>query len=433
MAITILQKSSGSRKRKPTMALVLSGGAVSGGAFKVGGLIALDTLFQNFSVMDFHMYLGISAGSFLAAPLAASISPQDLMRSFGGMKSRFAPFTAFDMYLPNLKELLEKSADMTSELAGMYPRVAFSMAKVISRNAAVLMSAARQSARTRGRSDLSRLEGPMRELAALGEQLPSLQSFIPSGVFDNAPLEKYMRKNLRKARAPNHFGLLERDRNRKLYIYSVDLDTAQDVVFGPDERNDATISEAVQASTALPGFYRPAVIHGRHYIDGSTKRTAPIELAMEKGADLIICYNPFRPIHHVASQRLSPRHSSLGDMGFPKVIDQALRTLLHSRLELSVKDIANDPTFKGDLLVLEPSDNNREFFSINPLSFWKRAEAARHGYMTVLRDVERNYARLSELFGTYGITLSMVAAERIAEQLAEARTAAEILEALTTT
>ncbi|MBT6118266.1 MAG: glycosyltransferase, partial [Rhodospirillaceae bacterium] len=66
-----VQKSQAARRRKPKLALVLSGGAISGGAFKIGGLIALDTLFSNLSVCDFQMYMGISAGSFLAAPLAA--------------------------------------------------------------------------------------------------------------------------------------------------------------------------------------------------------------------------------------------------------------------------------------------------------------------------------------------------------------------------
>ncbi len=43
MGITIIQKSDTSvRKRDPKVALVLAGGAVTGGAFKLGGLKALD-------------------------------------------------------------------------------------------------------------------------------------------------------------------------------------------------------------------------------------------------------------------------------------------------------------------------------------------------------------------------------------------------------
>ena len=43
MGLTLIQRSSGHPPpRNPKIALVLAGGAVSGGAFKVGGLKALD-------------------------------------------------------------------------------------------------------------------------------------------------------------------------------------------------------------------------------------------------------------------------------------------------------------------------------------------------------------------------------------------------------
>ena len=45
MSITIIQKSDLSRpKRNPKVALVLAGGAISGGVFKLGGLMALDSV-----------------------------------------------------------------------------------------------------------------------------------------------------------------------------------------------------------------------------------------------------------------------------------------------------------------------------------------------------------------------------------------------------
>lgn len=432
MAVTIVQKSGGAKKRNPSMALVLAGGAISGGAFKVGGLIALDNLFRNFSVMDFDMYLGISAGSFLAAPMAASITPAELLVSFSGLPGKLAPFTASDMYRPNVEELASKGYKALSELAVIYPRAAYSMARLVSRNSTVLQSAFKGLSRKRTLENLDMLEGPVRELLSLFDQLPSPESFIPSGVFDNRRVETYMRNNLRRARVPNHFRLLEYERDRQLYIYSVDLDTAQDVVFGPDERNDVSISEAVQASTALPGFFRPARINGRYYIDGSTKKTAPVELAMQKGAELIICYNPFRPFHYVPTNPLKEGVDSMGDMGFVKVIDQALRTLLYSRLELAVQEISNEPNFRGDLILVEPAASDREFFSINPLSFWKRAEAARHGFLTVVRDVERHYARLKEIFGQYGIDIDLAPVRVMEERLVAAKSVKELIDALTT-
>ena len=48
MGITIVQKSDlAVRKKNPKIALVLAGGAVTGGAFKLGGLKALDDFLVN--------------------------------------------------------------------------------------------------------------------------------------------------------------------------------------------------------------------------------------------------------------------------------------------------------------------------------------------------------------------------------------------------
>ncbi|MBM4354993.1 MAG: hypothetical protein FJ109_14610 [Deltaproteobacteria bacterium] len=432
MAITIVQKSQAARKRRPTIALALSGGAMSGGAFKIGGLLALDLLLANRSVCDFDIYAGISAGSFLVTPLAAGISPQEVLRSFTGRSHRFAPFRMIDFYYPNVSEVAGKGKTALEELAAIYPNLLWSAARLASKTGLLAAGRIRRFfGKGKGAARRDMFERQRKELAALAEQLPSLASFVPSGVFDNSSIERYMRRNLLRARVPNNFSLLARERGRRLYIHTVDLDTAQDVIFGPDERNDATISEAVQASTALPGFYRPALINGRYYIDGSAKQTAPIELVKQKGADLIICYNPFRPFSHAPTKTLSAKYASMGEMGLSMIIDQSIRTLLYSRLSLAIEDLRNDPSFHGDVVVMEPAESDSEYFAINPLSFWKRAEAARHGFITVFRDVERNYARIQELFSTYGLVTDIGRLKSVAERLGTATTEAQLIEALT--
>jgi NTE family protein len=430
MSVTIVQKSQGALRRKPRLALVLSGGAISGGAFKIGGLIAVDTFFTNLSVCDCDIYMGISAGSFLAAPLAAGIRPQDILRSFTGRSATYTSFNAWDFYWPNIAEVADKGRSALQELASLYPSLLWTLARMSSKSGPLAFSALRKllgKGEFQGKAILARQK---REVESLIDQLPSLMAFIPSGVFDNAAIERYLRKNLIRARIPNNFSLLQKERGKALYIHAVDLDTAQDVVFGPDERNDVTISEAVQASTALPGFYKPALIAGRYYIDGNAKQTAPIELAMAKGADLIFCYNPFRPFTHAPNKSLSKKYSSLGEMGLSKVIDQSIRTLLHSRLALAIEDVRNQSSFHGDLVVVEPAESDKEFFSINPLSFWGRADAARHGFTTVYRDIQRNLVRLQNLLGRYGIQTSMARLEFIMERLGDASSQEQIVEIL---
>ena len=82
MGIQIVQKSDLKRPRqkKPVIALVLAGGAISGGAFKLGGLIALNTYLEGTKITDFDIYVGVSAGAIVAAPLAAGVPRRTLPR-----------------------------------------------------------------------------------------------------------------------------------------------------------------------------------------------------------------------------------------------------------------------------------------------------------------------------------------------------------------
>ena len=110
----------------------------------------------------------------------------------------------------------------------------------------------------------------------------------------------------------------------------------------PDENSELTISQAVQASTALPIFYKPARINGVDYVDGGVRHTANIDVAIEKGADLIICYNPFRPfLNRVDAEDGDASYFAegryLSDRGLKVVINQVFRTLLHSRLKLGIQ------------------------------------------------------------------------------------------------
>ena len=102
MGITFVEKGDRSRvKPHAKVALVLAGGAVNGGAFKIGGLIALNTVLANRSVIDFDIYMGVSAGAFLAAPLASGIGPEELLKSIDGGSKRIDQFNALDFYRPN--------------------------------------------------------------------------------------------------------------------------------------------------------------------------------------------------------------------------------------------------------------------------------------------------------------------------------------------
>src|SRR5205809_547191 len=77
------QPGSRDRRRRPRpdkTALVLGGGGFTGGVYEIGALRALDLLAANTSVNQFDVYVGTSAGSFVAALAANGVTPEEMMR-----------------------------------------------------------------------------------------------------------------------------------------------------------------------------------------------------------------------------------------------------------------------------------------------------------------------------------------------------------------
>ena len=66
--------------RRSKTALVLGGGGFTGGVYEIGALRALDLLSVNRTVNQFDVYVGTSAGSFVAALTANGITPEEMMR-----------------------------------------------------------------------------------------------------------------------------------------------------------------------------------------------------------------------------------------------------------------------------------------------------------------------------------------------------------------
>jgi predicted acylesterase/phospholipase RssA len=263
MGITIVQKSDlTTPHRNPKVALVLAGGAVTGGAFKLGGLKALDDFLVNRKTTEFDTYVGLSAGAVLAAPLAAGISPAEMIKSLEGQSSEISAFRALDFYSPNVREFIERPLDYTLSVLLYLPGSIKDVLDGTPKLASEVRRELRKFVRKPTSGAIQKILTPIAETIWNRRSFPSALDYLPSGFFDNSSIERYMRRNMKQARMPNDFRRLHRRSGRELYISAMNLDTAERVVFGHDEDASVTISEAVQASTALPGFYRPARIKG---------------------------------------------------------------------------------------------------------------------------------------------------------------------------
>ena len=410
MGLTLIRKGRSTPKRDPKIALVLAGGAVTGGAFKVGGLKALDDYLVGRRVGDFDTYVGLSAGAFLAAALAAGVSPNEMIRVLEGRSRTLEQLRPLDFYNPNWREFVQRPTQFAFRALSYLPATAYDLARALPNLPDAVSADVERLIRSPSYTNFEALALKLREHVAPDREVPSPADHIPSGIFDNRGLERWLRRNFEKLETPNDFAGLRAARGRDLYITACDLDRAEREVFGHDENNRVTVSEAVQASTALPLLYRPARVGGVDYVDGGVYRTANIDVAIEKGADLIVCYNPFRPILN------SDRDGYLSDWGLKTVLNQSFRTLLHSRLRLGLHRYLLDPEFRGDIVVLEPRERDVDFFNANPIAFWKRKDAIQQGFASVRTTIEQNYDVLTEIFGRYGIEMSRAHARRKAKR-----------------
>ena len=429
MGITIVQKSDlGARKRNPKIALVLAGGAVTGGGYKLGGLKALDDFLVNRKTTEFDCYVGLSAGAVLAAPLAAGVSPAEMVKSLAGESEQFTRLAGSDFYAPNFRELLTRPARFAFDTLTYLPGAVGDVMRQLPTLAEAIKAPIEEVWRTPSIATLQGVLEPIGAALSKRRSMPSALDYLPSGLFDNASIEAYLRHNFEVAGLPNEFRALYRRTNKELYISAMNLDTAERVVFGHDEDTSVTISEAVQASTALPGFYKPARIRGIDYVDGGVRRTANIDVAIEHGADLVICYNPFRPFSNRVRRiekngKYHIEGRPLAESGVLTVINQVFRTLLHSRLQYGLRQYQDDPNFRGDIVVIEPKETDLHFFQLSALAFWQRIAAANYGYISVTESIQQNYDLIKQVLESYGILMTRkqvrAGVERIREEGAE--------------
>ena len=95
------------------------------------------------------------------------------------------------------------------------------------------------------------------------------------GAVKGKKLQDFMKKNL----SSQSF----HDLQIPLIVVATDLFTGNIV-----ELSQGDISSAINASCALPGLFKPVLLHDRYLVDGGVSSPLPIEIAKKYGAELII-------------------------------------------------------------------------------------------------------------------------------------------------
>ena len=346
--------------------LALAGGGPEGAIYEIGVLRALDEALEGVDLTDLHVYVGVSAGAFINANLANNITTAQMCRAIVSEEPGEHPFVPETFMTPAVGEIVKRGL--------MVPRL---LAEAV--------------------GDYVIHFGDR----TLFDSVLHLSRALPVGVFDNAPIREYLKKIYSMKGRTDDFRRL----GKHMVVVAADLDSGQAVRFGEPGFDHVPISLAVQASGALPGLYPPVEIDGRHYVDGVLLKTLHASVALEAGADLVLCINPIVPVDTVRAVEAGiMKRGNLLYRGLPTVMSQTFRTLIHSRLEVGMA--AYETKFKdADVVLIEPERDDYLMFFTNIFGFAERRTVAEHAYASTRRYLLQNFDRLEPVFARHGIRL----------------------------
>lgn len=353
------------RRSRRRIALALAGGGPLGAFYQLGCLHALTECTQGLNLCELDGYVGVSSGSIIAAGLANGITTAQMVRLFFVDEAADAyPLTPGILMRPALEEYLGRALRVPALAAQVVKRL---IREPLGQNWAALFS-------------------------------PLMQA-IPAGAFDNRPFEAYLRRLLSSAGHTNDFRKLP----VLLRIVATDLNTGTEVRFGEKGYEHVPISEAIRASTALPGLYTPVRFDGHTYVDGALLRTVHASLVLDRGADLVISVNPL--VTFDASRSRKRRHHDLADDGFTAVLGQTFRALIRSRMQIGMAAYQQRYPH-SDRLLFEPDRDDDVMFFTNVFRYVERRRLANHAYQQTRRDLLAHADSLGPLLGRHGVSLN---------------------------
>ena len=371
-------RGSGRGRLRSKTALVLGGGGFTGGVYEIGALRALDLLSVNRSVNQFDVYVGTSAGAFVAAAVANGVTPEEMMRVIGQqVPTPFPDAPVSSLLKPNYREFLTRGL--------MFPVRLARLVRALSRDVG--------------------------QVTAVDIVL-GLAEALPTGLYSGEGIERYVHRILSDPDRTDDFRRL----NTELYLAATDLDNCERVVFGSPGSDDVPISKAVSASSALPMIYKPVKIGNREYVDGGIVSTTNLDIAVEAGAKLIVVVNPLVPytneLEAEGPTATGSRPRRVSDMGFPHIGYQAFKLLAHHRLhELARRWEERYPGV--DIILIEPDPTDELMFQTSVMNFASRVDIARHGFQSVTLKLAQDYRRYEQICARHGIEISAARVRKV--------------------
>jgi NTE family protein len=314
--------------------LVLGAGGVLGGAWLTGGLHALARE-TDWDPGSAEYIVGTSAGSMIGALVAAGVPPWFMVahsrgESFEGLRG------------PDGRPAREadRAAGAVFRLHRGLPGIGPGSLRMA----------------------LTALSNPLRHTP-----LQMLAGWLPAGLVSTDSLKEIVGRAVpgRWVEHPNFWAV------------ACDYSTGRRVPFGRVGAPGAEIADAVAASCAIPGFYRPVAIGRRRYVDGGVCSATSLDLVAGRGLDLVICLSP---LSGPAGRALDPREW-LGS-----VSRQANgRRLAHEERKVR--------RFGTEVVVIEPTPRDHATMGHNMMSPSRRQAVIEMAEETVAEQLSRTGLR----------------------------------------
>ena len=359
-------------RRQRKTALVLAGGGIMGAYYEIGALTAIDRIFSgSFSINRFDTYLGISAGSVIATLMANRIRPADIYNTIARDERWVFNWRRKDIYQFDLKGSITATFGLMANLFSII-----------------------------------RHHRKQKWTFTLHDFIYILQEQFPAGLFSLEPMQKYLCNAFRHENLRDRFD----DLKAELYIPAYDLDSGERVIFGAEGYRDNHICQAITASSAIPYFFRPYQVGDKFYIDGSTGKVLHLDVAIDRGADLIIVINPRVPIDNDPEHACLPslsygKCSKIADLGLNFSWEQSRRIEAKENIESAIENYRYKYP-KVDIVLFEPGRDESLLFFQNPMSMIARNHIMASGYTTTLGQLKNRYAELLPIFKRNRIEVS---------------------------
>ena len=303
---------------KKKIGFVCSGGGTKAGAFHLGVALALQE--QGFKFrgglaskaktieppgkMEISAYVGSSAGSIITTYLAAGYSLENIFNSFVNSKS-FDASRAVPKALPMLtyKKMFKLRGGLAKEQIKQLLETRNVIKKLVQGN---------------------------------WDSLIEFKWFKMIGLFSTRGIEEFMSEDVLPS---EDF----KDYIADLFIVATQLNHSRKVVFGkyhyappPSDpncqyNNEAKISQACAASTALPFIFSPYEFKNRenkisYFIDGEIRDSLSSHVAVDAGSDLVFASYTHQPYH------LTKAVGSLTSLGLPEIIVQSIYLVVEQKI-----------------------------------------------------------------------------------------------------